>query len=112
MADIWTIVAVASGVAGNATAVFVSIASLRRADSALTQTREIADRHLAAEGDYTGAATNIAWREQIISLHDRGLNPDQIRRIMHLEAGGETWEESVGHIDDILRDIPRHSHGA
>ncbi|MFF5846363.1 hypothetical protein ACFY74_33375 [Streptomyces massasporeus] len=107
MADTWTIVAAASGIFGNITAIAVSIASIRRADAALVQARDIATQHLAAEGDYTGAATNIAWREQIMNLHDRGLDPDQIRRIMHLETGGDTWEDSVGRIDDILRDIPR-----
>jgi hypothetical protein len=101
MADTWTIVAAASGVLGNITAIAVSMASIRRADAALVQAQELAD-------DYTGAATNIMWREQIIALHDRGLGPEQIRRIMHLETGGDTWEDSVGRIDDILRDIPRH----
>lgn len=108
MADTWTIVAAASGVLGNITAIAVSMASIRRADAALVQARDLAAQHLAAEGDYTGAATNVAWREQVIDLHDRGLSADQIRRVMHLEAGGETWEDSVGRIDDILRDIPRH----
>lgn len=108
MADAWTIVAAASGVLGNVTAIAVSIASIRRADATLVQARELANQHLAAEDGWSGAAACIAWREQIIHLHDRGLTPEQIRRIMLLEPGGEGYETGMGRIDDILRDIPRH----
>jgi hypothetical protein len=107
MADTWTIVAAVSGVLGNVTAIVVSLASIRRADAALVQARDIAAQNLAAQDDFAGAAACISWREQIIALHDRGLTSDQIRRIMLLEPGGEGYEPGMGRIDDILRDIPR-----
>ncbi|MFD9190304.1 hypothetical protein ACFWCA_19000 [Streptomyces phaeochromogenes] len=106
-ADAWTVTAVLSGVLGNITAICVSIASLRRADAALVQAQGIAERTLAAEDQHAGTAACIAWREQWFALHDRGLNPAQIRRIMLLEPGGEGYEPGMGRIDDILRDIPR-----
>ncbi|MEU8851249.1 hypothetical protein AB0C70_34675 [Streptomyces sp. NPDC048564] len=103
----WTVIAVLSGVLGNVTAIYVSIASLRRADAALVQAQDIAERTLAAEDAFAGAAACIAWREQLFALHDRGLSPEQIRRIMLLEPGGEGYESGMGRIDDILKDIPR-----
>lgn len=111
MTDTWTVVAAASGILGNITAVVVSVSSLRRADAALTQTREIADQNLASESDINGAMANLAWREQVFYLHERGLSPEQIRRIMLLEPGAEAWEPAVGRIEDILRDIPRQTPG-
>jgi hypothetical protein len=39
---------------------------------------EQAKRHYALEG----AMAAIAWRAEVFMLHDRGLSPDQIRRIM------------------------------
>ncbi|MFF4401500.1 hypothetical protein [Streptomyces sp. NPDC001480] len=107
MADFWTIITALSAVAGNIVAVWVAIASLKRADAALTQAQEIAERQLEAQDDFDGAAACIAWREQLIALHDRGLSPEQIRRIMLLEPGGEGYEPGMGRIDAILRDIPR-----
>jgi hypothetical protein len=56
-----------------------------------------------------GSEAAIAWRHQVIELHDRGMTPDQIRTIMLLENGGEGYEEGNGRIDDIVRDIPRRS---
>ncbi|MET8014837.1 hypothetical protein ABZU86_34670 [Streptomyces sp. NPDC005271] len=43
-ADAWTVIAALSGVLGNVTAIYVSIASLRRADAALVQAQDIAGR--------------------------------------------------------------------
>lgn len=59
---------------------------------------------------YAGASAAIAWRQQVLELHDRGLEPEQIRRIMLLEEGGAGYETGNGRIDDILREIPRKSH--
>jgi hypothetical protein len=56
---------------------------------------------------YGGASAAIAWRQQVIDLHDRGLSPAQIRQIMALEKGGKGYERSNGKIDDIVRAIPR-----
>lgn len=107
MADIWTVATALSAVAGNITAVWVSAASIKRADAALTQAQLIAQQQLDAEDNFAGASACIAWREQLIALHDRGLTGEQIRRIMLLEPGGEGYEPGMGRIEDILRDIPR-----
>jgi DNA-binding transcriptional MerR regulator len=56
---------------------------------------------------YSGAQAAIAWRQQVLDLHDRGLTPEQIRRIMELENGGTGYENGNGSIDEILRDVPR-----
>ena len=61
---------------------------------------------------YEGAQSAIAWRDQVFALHDRGLSPGQIRFIMHLEDGGPGYEGWNGRIDDLVRDMPRSSHGA
>jgi len=105
--DVWTVVAALSAVLGNLIAVVVAVASLRRADKALDQAQEIAREARDAHYRIEGAASAIAWREQVIDLHDRGLTPEQIRRIMELEDGGDGYEEGNGRIDDILRDVPR-----
>lgn len=56
---------------------------------------------------YGGAQSAIAWRDQVFSLHDRGLAPGQIRYIMHLEDGGAGYEGWNGRIDDLVRNMPR-----
>src|SRR5438445_684925 len=58
-----------------------------------------------------GAQSAIEWRTQVIDLHDRGLTPTQIRRIMLLEDGGEGYEAANGTIEEVLRDIPRRASG-
>lgn len=58
---------------------------------------------------FAGAMAAIAWREQVLDLHDRGLSAEQIRRIMLLEKGGSGYEESNGQIDEILREVPSPS---
>ncbi|MEV6106417.1 hypothetical protein AB0M28_17090 [Streptomyces sp. NPDC051940] len=92
----WAAVAALTGLAGNITAVVVAVVSLRKADQALAQAYAV-----------DGASSAIAWRDQVIALHDRGLTPDQIREIMLLEDGGEGYERSNGRIDDIVSAIPR-----
>ncbi|MEV0580827.1 MULTISPECIES: hypothetical protein [unclassified Streptomyces] len=79
--------------------------SLRRADLALNQAQDLAERALVAHWNIDGGATSVAWREQVFALHDRGLTPEQIRRIMLFEQGGSGWEEGNGRIDDLLRDL-------
>ena len=102
----WDALSALAAVVGNLVAVGIAILSLRRADAALAQAHAIAEdtarRHFAAEG----AASAIAWRQQVLDLHDRGLTPGQIRRIMMLEQGGEGYERGNGCIDEILRDVP------
>ncbi|RST13912.1 hypothetical protein E2C00_22585 [Streptomyces sp. WAC05374] len=118
-------VAAWSGLAGNVIAVAVAVLSLRkaeralaqserqsalglqRADAALTQAQVIAERTLDAHYRIDGAQSAIAWRDQVIALHDRGLTPAQIRHIMLLEDGGAGYEASNGRIDDIVRNLPR-----
>ncbi|MGW7468645.1 hypothetical protein ACWGJT_29310 [Streptomyces xantholiticus] len=112
-----------SGLAGNAIAVIVALLSLRkaeralmqsevqsdrslaRADAALTQAQQIAERTLRAHYNIDGAQSAIAWRDQVIALHDRGLTSAQIREIMLLEDGGAGYEASNGRIDDIVRNL-------
>ncbi|MDI5909574.1 MULTISPECIES: hypothetical protein [Streptomyces] len=114
-----------SGLLGNLIAVLVAIFSLRkaeralaqseaqserslaRADAALTQAQQIAERTLQAHYNIDGAMSAIAWRDQVIALHDRGLTPSKIREIMLLEDGGEGYEASNGRIDDIVRNLHR-----
>ena len=57
----------------------------------------------------TGAQTAIAWRDQVLALHDRGLSPAQIRALFLLEDGGAGYERAHGRIEDVLRDIPRRT---
>ncbi|MEU8673121.1 hypothetical protein [Streptomyces sp. NPDC048560] len=116
-----------SGLVGNVIAVLVAVFSLRkaeralaqseaqslrsleRADLALTQAQQIAERTLRAHYNIDGAMSAIAWRDQVIALHDRGLTPAQIRAIMLLEEGGAGYEAGNGRIDDIVREVPRPS---
>ena len=56
---------------------------------------------------YNGAQSAIAWRDQVLFLHDRGLTPGQIRYIMHLEDGGAGYEGWNGRIDDLVCNVPR-----
>lgn len=102
----WDMVTGVSAVVGNALAVVIAVTSLRRADAALAQAQQIARETLEAQWSIEGSAAATAWRDQVLALHDRGLTPEQIRRIMLLEDGGEGLERSNGRIDDILRDVP------
>ncbi|CAG6397471.1 hypothetical protein NMG29_22025 [Streptomyces cocklensis] len=123
--DTSDLIAVVSGVLGNLIAVVIAVLSLRRSDKALAQARSATEQGLrradlaleqaqelarqASEAHWRveGGATSIAWREQVFALHDRGLSPGQIRRIMHLEDGGDEWEQGNGQIDEIVRDLTR-----
>lgn len=71
------------------------------------QAQKIAERQSDAHFNIEGAGAAIAWRDQVLNLHDRGLTTNQIRRIMLLEDGGAGYEASNGQIEDILRDVPR-----
>ncbi|MFF3877669.1 hypothetical protein [Streptomyces sp. NPDC001978] len=104
---VWDAISAAIALAGNGIAVITALLSLRRADQALQQATEIARRAAKAHYDIDGAASAIAWRDQIIALHDRGLTPEQIRAIMLLEDGGDGYERANGRIDAILAVIPR-----
>ncbi|MEY2245704.1 hypothetical protein AB8A21_22725 [Streptomyces sp. BF23-18] len=103
----WDAISSVTAIVGNAIAVVIAVLSLRRADQALAQASEISDRAMRAQYAIDGAAAAIAWRDQVIALHDRGLNPEQIRAIMLLEDGGEGYEQANGRIDDILSIVPR-----
>jgi hypothetical protein len=56
---------------------------------------------------FAGAQSAIAWRDQVVALYERGLRPDQIRFIMHLENGGAGYEGWNGSIDDIVCGLPQ-----
>jgi hypothetical protein len=56
---------------------------------------------------HSGAQAAMAWRTQVIDLHDRGLDPEEIRYIMCCEDGGIGYEEGNGIIDEIVANIPR-----
>ncbi|WP_405973578.1 hypothetical protein OG496_33400 [Streptomyces sp. NBC_00988] len=123
--ELWTIVAAVSAVIANVISVLVARTSLRKADAALEQSRinaelslqradlaleqaqQLSRESLQAHWAIDGAMSAIAWRDQVIELHDRGLTAERIRRIMLLEDGGAGYEASNGHIDDILRGMPR-----
>ncbi|MER5504619.1 hypothetical protein ABT052_04725 [Streptomyces sp. NPDC002766] len=85
------------------------VVSLRKADRTLRHAEKLARRASEAHDAVEGANAAIAWREQVLELHDRGLTPQQIRAIMLLEDGGEGYERSNGRIDDILAEVPRRS---
>ncbi|MCD5311034.1 hypothetical protein [Kineosporia babensis] len=74
---------------------------------AARQARAAARLQANQQFKFDGAMSAIAWREQVLDLHDRGLSPHQIRRIMLLEDGGEGYEEGNGRIEDVLREVPR-----
>lgn len=80
---------------------------LRAAEEQARSADEYAKHAAKQSEDYVGALSAIAWREQVLSLHDRGLGPGQIRYIMHLEDGGQGYEGWNGCIDDIVRNVPR-----
>lgn len=56
---------------------------------------------------YAGAQSATMWRDQVLAMHERGLRPDQIRFIFHLEHGGAGYEGWNGAIDDIVRGLPQ-----
>lgn len=64
-------------------------------------------RQLKQNYAIVGAQSAIEWRAQVFDLHDRGLKPEEIRYIMHLERGGEEYERQNGPIDDVVRNVPR-----
>jgi hypothetical protein len=80
---------------------------LEAAEEQARSADEYAKRAARQAEDYVGALSAIAWREQVLSLHDRGLAPGQIRYIMHLEDGGQGYEGWNGCIDDVVRNVPR-----
>jgi hypothetical protein len=69
----------------------------------LRTTKELLRQNTA----YAGAQSAIAWREQVLLLHDRGLSPDEIRYMMSCEDGWRGYEKSNGIIDEIVRNVPR-----
>jgi hypothetical protein len=56
---------------------------------------------------HAGAQSAMAWRDQVIALHDRGLEPEEIRWIMYCEDGGHDYETGNGIIDEVLCNVPR-----
>ncbi|MDG6102057.1 hypothetical protein Daura_45010 [Dactylosporangium aurantiacum] len=114
-----------AGLAGLLAAVFALVqaaAARKQSRSAqdqvelMRQQLVLAERQLAVQVDsarlsvqqaeaYAGAETAIAWRDQVLAFHDRGLTPGQIRYVMHLEHGGAGYEGWHGRIDDIVRGL-------
>jgi hypothetical protein len=92
-----------------AAAVSANLLAIYIARKVHKQQQEIAKTMYQQEYDLAGAEAAIAWRNQVIDLHDRGMSPEQIRRVMLLEVGGEGYEPSNGHIDEIVAEIPRRS---
>jgi hypothetical protein len=66
-----------------------------------------ARRHDELTIAHAGAQAAMAWRDQVIALHDRGLESEEIRWIMYCENGGEGYEIENGIIDEVLRNVPR-----
>jgi hypothetical protein len=66
-------------------------------------------RQLEQNFAIAGAQSAIEWRAQVFDLHDRGLNPDEIRYIMYLERGGKEYERQNGLIDEVVRNVPRRA---
>ena len=56
---------------------------------------------------HSGAQTAMVWREQVLRLHDRGLEPEEIRWVMCCEDGGTGHEEWNGIIDEVIGNVPR-----
>ncbi len=56
---------------------------------------------------HQGAQTAMMWRDQVLALHDRGLNPEEIRWIMCCEDEGVGHEQWNGIIDEIVGNVPR-----
>ncbi len=56
---------------------------------------------------HAGAQTAMAWRDQVLLLHDRGLSPGEIRWIMCCEDYGIGHEEGNGIIDEVIDNVPR-----
>ena len=86
----------------------VSVLAFAVAGAALAVARAAAKIQARQHYLFEGSEAAIAWRSQVFDLHDRGLTPPEIRRIMLLEDGGEGYERSNGRIDDILRDLSAH----
>jgi hypothetical protein len=106
----------ALGVSGVALIVSVVIAraqfqlGLAQRDIAAQQVRlaeKVAHRQEDLAIAHSGAQTAMAWRNQVILLHDRGLDPEEIRWIMCCEDGGTGHEEYNGIIDEVVGNIPR-----
>jgi len=100
----WTdVVSSLAAVAAGVTSLFALVVARR--------TMKLQDLSAARQQEqgflYSGAQAAIAWRQQVLDLYDRGLTPEQIRRIMELENGGKGYENGNGSIDEILRDVPR-----
>ena len=66
--------------------------------------RELTERLAVA---HAGAQTAMMWRDQVFMLHDRGLDPDEIRWIMCCEHYGVGHEEMNGIIDEVVGNVPR-----
>jgi hypothetical protein len=56
---------------------------------------------------HAGAQTAMAWRDQVLLLHDRGLDPEEIRWIMCCEDHGIGHEDYNGIIDEVIGNVPR-----
>jgi hypothetical protein len=86
-------------VTGIATVLVAAIALLISAWTAWRQ-QQLAIAH-------AGAQSSTTWRDQIIALHDRGLDPEEIRWIMYCEDGGYGYESGNGIIEEVLWNVPR-----
>jgi hypothetical protein len=88
-------------------AVAALIVSALTASNQIRLARRTARRSEELAIAHSGAQTANVWRTQVLALHDRGLEPDEIRWIMCCEDEGIGHEEGNGIIDEIIGNVPR-----
>jgi hypothetical protein len=103
----WTDYVQAVGSIATALALLVALWAARTTAKYAKRSVEYAQRSVQQANSFAGAQSAIAWRDQVLSLHDRGLSPGQIRYIVHLENGGAGLELGNGCIDDIVHNVPQ-----
>jgi hypothetical protein len=104
--------------------IFFSIRSLGLARKALETSdknhREAVGESARQAWDYLGAQQCAAYREQVLTLHERGLAPEEIKAWFALEKGGEenpqshegyatAYEhlaEGCGTVEDLVKLLP------
>jgi hypothetical protein len=80
-------------------------AQSKLAQEQLTLAQQSAEQRRRETEAFAGSQTAIAWRDQVLRLHDRGLTSGEIRFMMHLEEGGLAYEEWNGPIEELLRNV-------
>lgn len=98
---VWQIV---SAVASAVSCLGVLVALL-----ALVHQRRAAQEQPEQNLAFAGAQAAMAWRQQLLDLHDRGMTVEQIRSVFALESGSEGYERENGDLVEILRHVPRRT---